>query len=97
VAPRQSSAARWREVPPAGGDRAVHRGLLSHDAKLVVELDGETHADPQQVARDARKTRVVEEKGYRVIRFFNSEVREDIDDVVRRIRLACGLSEYPEG
>lgn len=71
--------------------------FLSHDAKLVIELDGETHTEPERFRRDAAKTRVLEREGFRVIRFFNSEVREDLDDVVRRIRLACGLSEYPRG
>jgi very-short-patch-repair endonuclease len=71
--------------------------FLSHEAKIVIELDGETHADPRQISRDEEKRRVLEMKGFRVIRFFNSEVREDVDDVVRRIRLACGLSEYPKG
>jgi very-short-patch-repair endonuclease len=69
--------------------------FLSHDAMLVIELDGDTHADAEQSRRDARRTHFLEVQGFRVIRFFNAEVREDLDDVVRRIRLACGLSEYP--
>jgi very-short-patch-repair endonuclease len=56
----------------------------------------DTHADAVQARRDEGRTRFLESKGFRVIRFFNSEAREDLDDVVRRIRLACGLSEYPE-
>lgn len=65
--------------------------FLSHDAKLAVELDGDTHATDQAAVHDERRTRFFEERGFRVVRFFNSEVREDIDHVVERIRIACGL------
>lgn len=69
--------------------------FLSHDAMLIVELDGDTHADSDQARKDESRTRYLEAKGFRVIRFFNSEIRADLDDVVRRIRIACGLSEFP--
>jgi very-short-patch-repair endonuclease len=62
---------------------------------LVIEPDGDTHADAQQARKDEQRTRFLEAKGFRVVRFYNSEIREDLDDVVQRIRLACGLSEYP--
>jgi very-short-patch-repair endonuclease len=69
--------------------------FVSHDVMLVIELDGDTHAEPSRTKRDEHRTRFLENKGFRVIRFFNFEVRDDLDNVVRRIRLACGLSEYP--
>jgi very-short-patch-repair endonuclease len=69
--------------------------FLSHDAMLIVEIDGDTHGDSAQADHDARRTQFLEAQGFRVIRFFNAEVRDDLDDVVRRIRLACGLSEFP--
>jgi very-short-patch-repair endonuclease len=69
--------------------------VLSHDTMLIVELDGDTHADVNQGRKDETRACFLETKGFRVIRFLNSEIREDIDDVVRRIRLACGLSEFP--
>ena len=71
--------------------------FLSHDAMLNVELDGKTHADPNQSRHDELRSRYLEAHGFRVICFFNSEIRDDLDDVVRRIRLACGLSEHSEG
>jgi very-short-patch-repair endonuclease len=71
--------------------------FLTHDAMIVIELDGDTHAETAQRRSDERRTLLIEAKGFRVVRFFNSEVREDLDDVVRRIRIACGLSEYPPG
>ena len=85
---RQQGGIKFRRQAPLGPYIA---DFLSHDAKLVVELDGETHADPAEAARDERRTRFFQERGFRVIRFFNREVGEDLDHVVERIRLACGL------
>jgi very-short-patch-repair endonuclease len=51
--------------------------------KLVVEVDGGVH-DAQQ-ERDAARTEMLETYGYRVLRFRNEEVMQDLPDVVRRI------------
>jgi very-short-patch-repair endonuclease len=40
-------------------------------ARLVIELDGDTHADPEQVQYDAARTAWLESRGLRVIRFSN--------------------------
>ena len=61
-----------------------------HAAKLAVELDGKQHewfAD-----YDAERTRVLESRGVRVIRFTNMEVEGDLDSVLVRIREALRLS-----
>jgi very-short-patch-repair endonuclease len=53
-------------------------------AKLVVEIDGDTHAE--QVEYDAERTEWLnEQKQYRVIRFWNNEVLHDIDAVLAKI------------
>ena len=43
-------------------------------AKLIVELDGEQHADPVEKERDALRTRRIEQLGYKVIRIPNREI-----------------------
>ena len=48
--------------------------------KLVVELDGSQHADA--VEYDARRTAEIESQGYRVIRFWNSDVLTNLDGVL---------------
>jgi len=59
-------------------------------AQLVIELDGGLHLD--QAAKDAWRTGLIERRGYRVIRFWDSEVLTDIDGVLQRIdeALRCG-------
>jgi very-short-patch-repair endonuclease len=50
--------------------------------RLAIELDGGRHSENE---RDAARTRVVEAYGYRVIRFWNNEVLENMDGVLQAI------------
>ncbi len=50
---------------------------------LVIELDGGQHADA--TAYDEARTRFIEAKGYRVLRFWNNEVLSNTDGVLERI------------
>lgn len=59
--------------------------FLCHSASLIVELDGCQHADN---AVDKNRDAVMEIAGYRVIRFWNSEVFENLEGVLEEIRQA---------
>ncbi|RJP50163.1 MAG: DUF559 domain-containing protein [Anaerolineaceae bacterium] len=37
----------------------------------------------------AERTAFLESKGYKVIRFFNHEINENIEEVLQKIQLAC--------
>ncbi|MBP6379342.1 MAG: endonuclease domain-containing protein [Sphingorhabdus sp.] len=50
---------------------------------LVVELNGDTHG--AQESYDAGRTRFLESKGYRVLRFSNRDVMQDIESVLATI------------
>jgi len=54
--------------------------------RLVIEVDGGQHADCQRF--DAARTAVIEKFGYRVMRFWNSDVLANTDGVVETIRNA---------
>jgi very-short-patch-repair endonuclease len=58
--------------------------------KLVIELDGPLHAEPEQIAFDARRTEYLQLNGWRVLRFRNEEVFVDSGAVLRRIVEAVG-------
>src|SRR3982750_1238110 len=63
------------------------------DHALVVELDGGQHASSE--ARDDRRTVWLEARGWRVIRFWNNEVNENVDGVLQMIAAACGIDVDP--
>ena len=51
--------------------------------KLIIELDGSQHLD--QAEYDAKRTKHLEAKGYRVLRFWNNDVMNDIEIVLNTI------------
>jgi very-short-patch-repair endonuclease len=53
--------------------------------QLEVEIDGKRHLDPKQAAYDADRTEYLQLLGIRVLRFKNSEVRDDLAGVLERI------------
>ena len=52
-------------------------------AKLVVEVDGGQHDRAQKA--DAARTRMIEAHGYKVIRYWNSDVMSNLDGVIEDI------------
>ena len=64
-------------------------------AKLVVEVDGDTHDDP---AKDAERDERLRQDGYRVVRVTNPDVMSNIDGVLDTIRSALPHpNPSPEG
>jgi very-short-patch-repair endonuclease len=63
-----------------------------HSCGLVVELDGGQHAESTNLAADRTRTIEVNSNGYRVMRFWNADVQENIDGIMDMIRNAAGLS-----
>ncbi len=50
------------------------------DQRVVVELDGGQHAEREQV--DLERTRFLNERGFRVLRFWNDQVLRDTELVL---------------
>ena len=57
--------------------------FAANNPKLIVKLDGDTHGTSQSY--DARRTRFLETKGYRVVRFANNDVMENMEGVLLRL------------
>jgi very-short-patch-repair endonuclease len=64
--------------------------FAARSLRLVIELDGGQHSP----SKDAGRTKVIEAHGYRVIRFWNNDVMENIEGVleaiVREVHIARG-------
>ncbi|HEV2518555.1 MAG TPA: DUF559 domain-containing protein [Devosia sp.] len=52
---------------------------------LIVELDGGQHGTDTGVMTDVARTEVLGQHGYRVVRFWNSDVLSNIDGVLQMI------------
>ena len=64
--------------------------FCSPKGKLVIELDGSQHLDQEE--QDAERTLYLESQGYKVIRFWNNQVMNDIEGVIREIINTLGLN-----
>ncbi|MEH2495132.1 very-short-patch-repair endonuclease [Bradyrhizobium sp. AZCC 1678] len=53
--------------------------------RLVIELDGGHHNDDATAKHDRERQAWLEQEGYRVIRFWNSDVTGDLNAVLERI------------
>ena len=64
------------------------------EARLIIEADGGQHSG--QVIYDARRTAWLEGLGYRVMRFWNHEVMEELHVVLEQIRAALIKAPSPQ-
>src|SRR5258706_11618071 len=48
--------------------------------KLIIELDGSQHLEQEEY--DVERTEYLKSKGYKVLRFWNNDVMNDIDSVL---------------
>ena len=64
--------------------------FVCFEAKPVVELDGGQHAS--RTEKDIERTAWLEDEGYRVVRFWNNEVLQNVEGVLAEIiaRLEAG-------
>jgi hypothetical protein len=63
----------------------VQPDLVWHDARCVVEIDGDDHLDRQKYARDRARDVDLQLAGYAVLRFTNAQVLTDIEAVLARL------------
>ncbi len=80
---RQLEGRKFRRQQVVGGYIA---DFLCLDPMLVIELDGGQHAEQQD--RDEKRSRFLGGLGYRVMRFWNSDVLANTDGVLESIRMA---------
>jgi very-short-patch-repair endonuclease len=67
--------------------------FASRDPMLIVEIDGDTHADRE--GYDAGRTQFLEQQGYKVIRFNNSDVMQNMEGVMATLGSMLGDPPLP--
>ena len=66
-----------------------------HELRVVVEIDGSSHDDIQQMRDDQERDRQMEAIGLRVVRILDSEVKRDPIKAAQYIYFKLGM-EVPE-
>jgi very-short-patch-repair endonuclease len=79
---RQLADAKFRRQQPIGSFVA---DFVCQERRLIIEADGGHHADN---AADDRRTAFLRSKGYRVLRFWNNDILNNLEGVTQVIALA---------
>ena len=66
--------------------------FVARSRKLIIEIDGDT---PTDAARDDRRSEWLNQQGYHVIRFGNSDVMRNLDGVLETIGAALATAPLP--
>jgi very-short-patch-repair endonuclease len=66
--------------------------FASHQLRIVIELDGGQHSGS---ASDEARTRYLEANGYRVLRFWNNDILENMSGVLSAIDAAVNADRPP--
>jgi very-short-patch-repair endonuclease len=81
---RNRRLARWKFRRQHPIDRYIV-DFVTIDGKLIVEVDGVTHAEPSELARDKARSDVLEACGFLVVRISNTDVYENLEGVLEMI------------
>jgi len=77
---RQLKGVRFRRQHPIGNYIV---DFISLEEKLIIELDGGQHMEQKRY--DIQRDRFLTDKGFKVIRFWNNEVLNNINSVLQII------------
>jgi len=81
---KQSDGLKFRRQEPIGPFIA---DFVCFEKRLVIELDGGQHAVEKE--KDRQREGWLHKEGFRILRFWNTEVLQNIEGVVEIIRRAC--------
>lgn len=56
--------------------------FVCESKNLIIEIDGGQHNTPESIEYDQNRTIFLQQKGYKIIRFWNNEIDENIEGVV---------------
>jgi len=62
--------------------------FVAFEKRLVIEVDGSQHAEEEK-DKDIQRDAWLNRQGFRVLRFWNNEVLQNIEGVLETIRINC--------
>jgi very-short-patch-repair endonuclease len=86
---RNRRLARWKFRRQHPTDRYIV-DFVTIAGKLIVEIDGPTHSNPEAVTHDAERTQILNSPGFHVVRVTNIDVYDNLDGVQEMIASTLG-------
>jgi very-short-patch-repair endonuclease len=78
----ETKGTHFRRQVPIGAYVADFACMAS---RLVIESDGSQHGEAANRAYDETRTRFLRDEGYKVLRFWNNDIVENLDGVLETI------------
>ena len=83
-----------------GGYRFLRQYVISsyivdfvcREKKIIIEIDGGHHNEDLELEYDKKRTIFLENKGYKVIRFWNNDIDNNIDGVFQKLKEVFEIS-----
>jgi very-short-patch-repair endonuclease len=65
--------------------------FVCYERKLIIEIDGGQHNQERIASKDDTRTKWLNSQGFQVIRFWNSDVTNNYEGVLNRVREIVGI------
>ena len=59
--------------------------FLCEEKNIIIEIDGGQHNTDKNIIKDEERTKFLESKGYKVIRFWNNDINSNLDGVYQKL------------
>ena len=60
--------------------------FICREKKIIIEIDGGHHNQPNDIENDKKRTAFLESQGYQVIRFWNNDIDKNIEGVFKELQ-----------
>ena len=67
--------------------------FVCREAKIIIEIDGGQHNEVVNIKADEERTEYLSSNGYKVYRFWNNEVDQNIDGVYQKLKEIFEIKE----
>lgn len=57
--------------------------FVCEEKRIVIELDGGQHNEFENIIKDNERTKFIESEGYKVIRFWNNDILNNLEGVFK--------------
>ena len=82
---KQLTGTKFRRQQPVG---PYIVDFITFESRLVIEIDGGQHNQDTMRNEDEKRTTWLQRRGYKVVRFWDNEVLQNIDGVLEKILAA---------
>jgi very-short-patch-repair endonuclease len=80
---RQLCGVKFRRQEPIGNYIV---DFVSFETKLILEIDGNPHREMETKINDNQRTSWLQGEGFRVLRFWNADILNDVKGVLEKIK-----------